>query len=505
MKTAPFWLEDDVYWRFRDLVQAHSGLSFPEKKRRDLELALDKALQDAPKGIHDPDAYYRYLRYDATPAARRERARFINLLTVGETHLFRDSAQFDALATQVLPALIARKREMVAKLGTAVNPQLRIWSAGCSTGEEPYSLAILLRELIPDIAQWRILILATDINEESLKQAQQAIYSDWSFRESRAKVVRPLYFAPCGSGYQLHDDLRRMVTFAPHNLIDDDFPAVINNTVFMDLIICRNVTIYFEPMTTRRIVNQFYQALVEGGWLVVGHAEPSVEIYKEFTGHMIQGALLYQKLTARPAVKPPLTRPPAPAKPAVKPPRRTDLLPPLPLHSPPTTNGSGYEEARQLLSHGRVEPAITLLEDYVAANTQFAAAHCLLARAYADLGQWHQARAWCQKAMTVDPLLPEVYYILAMIEEHEGQLELAISNLKKVVYLDQERPLAYFNLAILYKKRSQADLAQRALKAVINRIQAWPADKIIPDSGHTSGRRLAEAARQLLAELENES
>lgn len=505
------FLEDDLYWRFRDLVQAHSGLYFPEKKRRELQLALSKALPDAPAAVAGPEAYYRYLRYATTAEARQEIARFINLLTIRETHLFRDSAQFDALATQVLPALIARKRELAANLGVTANgdtqvvlPQLRLWSAGCSTGEEAYSLAILLCELIPDIAQWRILILATDINEEALAQARQATYSEWSFRESRARALRPRYFTACTNGYQLRPEVRRLVTFARHNLATDQFPAVATNTVSMDLIVCRNVTIYFAPELTHRLAACFYQTLATGGWLVVGHAEPSLATYSAFTGHMLQGTLLYQKqapaIPSRPAPQE-TTSPPR----ALSPPRRTDWLTPLPPPAVMAPDSEPYEAARLWLSHGRVEPAINQLEKIIAENERSAAARCLLARAYADLGQWQKARAACESAIAVDPLLPEVYYVLAMIEEHEGRLDPAIANLKKVVYLDQERPLAYFNLALLYKKRAQADLAQRALKTVIYRTRAWPADHIIPDSGHTSVQRLLGAAWQLLEEIERSS
>lgn len=491
MNQSLYWLKDELYGRFRDLVLEQSGLHFPAKKRRELELALRKALAglpaDVPPHLQEPEGYYRYLRFAASAPARQEMARFINLLTIGETHFFRDSAQFDALTTQVLPSLIARKREMAAALSrsgeTAVRPHLRIWCAGCATGEEAYSLAILLRELIPDYQQWRILIQATDINELSLAQARQAIYSDWSFRESRAQRLRPLYFTPHSAGYQLRDDIRHMVTFAHHNLIRDAFPAVANNTISMDLILCRNVTIYFAPETTRHIVGQFHHALVEGGWLIVGHSEPSLSIFSEFTGHIIEGTLLYQKLTPHTAHRY--------TAPVLKPEAET------------VTAENVLETAQLLLSHGRTDTAINLLEKAVAENAQLASAHTLLARAYANLGQWEQSRLWCEKAMAIDPLLPEVYDLLAMVEEQNGRLQPAIENLKKLIYLDPARPLAHFNLAVLYKKRSQVDLAQRSLKNTLSRIQALPPENIIPNSGHTSVQRLSEAAQQLLAELEN--
>ncbi len=251
------------YLRFRELVLSRSGLNFTEKKRIDLELGLSKALQDAPDGITDLSAYYTYLTQTASPQVQTEMDRLINLLTIGETHFFRDEAQFDALALNVLPALIARKRAEANAVGSAPPgvPQLRLWSAGSASGEEPYSLAILLRELIPDpveIKRWRILILATDINHNALARARKATYTDWSFRETRAKSIRQLHFTRQDKGYQLHDNIRHMVTLAHHNLIEDDFPAPHNSTTAMDLIFCRNVTVYFTEETTRRPAEKFH-------------------------------------------------------------------------------------------------------------------------------------------------------------------------------------------------------------------------------------------------------
>ncbi len=479
-------LADDLFGQYRDLVQAASGLYFPDKKRAELETAVHKSLQTAPDGLADPTAYVRYLRLGATAHARAELTRFLNLLTVGETHFFRDSAQFDALANHILPALISRKREIAAAIGADVPPQLRLWSAGCATGEEAYSLAILLHELIPDITQWRITIQATDLNENYLAQARQAIYSDWSFREARAQQIRARYFTAVPhngrDGYQLRDDVRRLVTFAAHNLAAADFPSVPTNTTALDVILCRNVSIYFAPETTQQVVNRFHQALVEGGWLIVGHSEPSLSTYSAFTGQMIAGTLLYQKGK---------TSIPARAQPT--PPGQSAVPTPFPSTDP-------LAEVQQLLADGRSEAAITLLERAAASQPLPAATLCLLARTHADLGHWPQARHWCERAKVVDPLFPEVYDLLAMIETHEGRPDAAIHNLKKVLYLDPARPLAHFHLALLYKKQSQVIMAQRALKNVLHRMESVPADALLPNTDHSAGR-LTAVAQQLLEEM----
>jgi len=166
------------YLRFRDLVLERTGLHFPEKKRTDLEIGVLKSLAESSLAgsnhRNDLDAYYSLLTDRNNPATQTEMKRLIDTLTIGETHFFRDESQFNALANEVLPAVIARKRAAAAAVGPDIQPQLRIWSVGCATGEEPYSLAMMLKELLPDIDNWYILILATDISLTALKRAQKS-------------------------------------------------------------------------------------------------------------------------------------------------------------------------------------------------------------------------------------------------------------------------------------------------------------------------------------------
>jgi chemotaxis protein methyltransferase CheR len=246
LQSEPAKLGYGDYLRFRDLVLERSGLYFPEKRRVNLEAGLFKALAASAMFVSEAgynlDGYYELLRDKHNPIGKAELERLLHTLTVGETHFFRDEAQFNALRAFVLPEIIARKRAAAAAVGPGINPQLRIWSAGCATGEEAYSIAVLLSELLPDLDRWHILILATDINQESLNRACRAYYSDWSFREARAKALRSTYFTynPSLNGrfdhgrYRLRDDIRQMVTFASLNLIEDDYPALHNNTASMD-------------------------------------------------------------------------------------------------------------------------------------------------------------------------------------------------------------------------------------------------------------------------------
>lgn len=542
VSNPPSSLSYSDYLRFRDLVLERSGLYFSEKKRVDLESGLSKALASLAVNplnrSYNLDQYYQLLRDKSNPAGRAEMERLINFLTVGETYFFRDEGQFNALTTKVLPALIARKRAAAAAIGPTIQPQLRLWSAGCATGEEAYSLAMALKELIPDIERWYILILATDINQDSLAKAREALYSDWSFRETRAKAMQSRYFNfdPAARRYGLSTDIRKMVTFAPLNLIEDEYPAIHNNTVSMDLILCRNVTIYFTEADTRRIVQKFFNALVPDGWLVVGHSEPSPTIYGAFQPRIFPNTLLYQKsgqphywsdtLTWLQSINTPsLPKSPVSSHPGVDQfapfPAREEanwasgsnngaltprLLPPSPSTAevkPPQAETNGYQVATLLLSQGQVAEAVNALQRHLSLEPNFAPAHTLLGRAYANLGQWSEAKRWCQSAIELDKLQAEAYHLLGLIHEQEMQLESAIAMLKKAIYLEPDMPLTHLNLVALYRQTGQLKSAQRTCRNAIKVLEKVPPTDIIPHSGGAVAKHLLAAARRMLRELES--
>jgi chemotaxis protein methyltransferase CheR len=534
--STPF-LSDDDYVRFRNLVLERTGLYFSENKRLDLENGLLKALPGVAAGKFNNDnsldQYFRLLSDRSSLAGQAEFTRLINLLTVGETYFFRDEGQFDALAASVLPQLIAHKRAAAAALGPQFQPQLRLWSAGCATGEEPYSLAMLLHELLPDIDRWYILILATDLNQEFLARARQGVYSEWSFRETKAKIRQSRYFSfdPAAKRYILRPDIRRMVTLAPLNLIEDEYPAIQTNTISLDLILCRNVTIYFTEAATRQVAQRFYEALNPHGWLVVGHSEPSPTTYQAFQAHTWPNAVLYQKngqpkTWAEPEIWPWLPKTGFNlAKPLTLVERSTGAivssnlngksalagsLPTAPMVYPPlaaetveTKNQptSAYEAAITWLNQGRSAEAISELQRQLKQTPNMAPAYTLMGRAYANLEQWAEAEQYCRRAIELDRLQGEAYYLLGLIYQHQEQLEPAIAMLKKAVYIESEQPLTYLHLAALYKQTGQIKHAQRACRNVIKVLEKQPPADIVPHSGGATVGHLLNAARRILNQL----
>lgn len=263
------------------LVRERSGIELPPARRDQLDRAVLEALETM--GISNPADLCAYM---AGAEGESMLDAFLGALTVGESHFFRSRVQFDALGDEILPRLIEARRGV---------RRLRIWSAGCATGQEPYSISILVDRLLPQIEDWDVLILATDISSAALGAARRAVYRRWSFREVPEDIERT-YFVRHGQGLELVPKIRDRVTFATLNLAVDRYPSLLSNTLEIDLVLCRNVLIYFSEATARRVIDRLADSLAEGGWLVLGQAESGLANGTALTPQRIRGTLMHQKV-----------------------------------------------------------------------------------------------------------------------------------------------------------------------------------------------------------------
>src|SRR6266404_942143 len=276
-------LPDQLLSRFSELVASETGLHFPRERWPDLERGVRSVACDV--GAADGEAWLHQIF--SKPLARAEIEILASALTVGETYFFREKRSFEILSERVLPPLIAARQ--------ANGRQLRIWSAGCCTGEEPFSIAIWLDRLLTEPSQWHITILGTDINPRFLQKAAVGIFSDWSFRDA-PPWLKQCYFKPIGHHrYEILPRIKQMVTFAYLNLAEDVYPSLSNNTNGMDLIFCRNVLMYFSPERARSVIKRFHRALVDCGCLFVSAIEASAELFSQFRPEHSGDAMLYRK------------------------------------------------------------------------------------------------------------------------------------------------------------------------------------------------------------------
>ncbi len=220
-----------------------------------------------------------------TEQSESEWRELIRQITIAETYFMRDKGHIHLLQNNILPEIIHTQEN---------HKTLRIWSAGCSTGEEAYSLAILLHELIPDINQWRLRIIGSDLNPDVIQKARQGIYSEWSLRSLTDKQKK-LYFTPQGQLWRLQEHISKMVTFYSNNLVDDAFAQYAADFYNFDLILCRNVFIYFAPKAIEKVLRRFYTALKGNAYLITGHMELHGQNLNGFKVKVFPDAVVYQK------------------------------------------------------------------------------------------------------------------------------------------------------------------------------------------------------------------
>ncbi len=478
------------------------GLYFPEERWADLERGLGLAAPDF--GFEDTAEYGRWLL--SSPLTNRQIEALAGRLTVGETYFFRDRNSFDLLEGNILPELIRKRRK--------AGRYLRIWSAGCATGEEPYSIAILLRRLMPDIGDWNITILATDINTSFLRKAEGGIYSEWSFRDVPS-WVKEGFFRKNGSGFELFPELRKSVSFFYHNLAEDVYPSLANNTNGMDIMLCRNVLMYFTEAGQRKVIGRLYRCLTDGGWLMVSPAEISLFKSLPQSDAQLPGSTLYRKdvggkaaFGCDTAVRPIADNPTSgfPSTPPFA--AGTDLVVPQPLpvsesrESTPVSREEAdpYREALALYEQGCYADAQEKISALLAGDISSGPALALLSRIHADQGRLTDALEICERAIATDKLTPAYHYLRAVILLEMGQEDESKTCLNRALYLDQDFVLAHFALGNLARRKGMRRETDRHFNNALSILQSYRPDNIVPESGGISAERMIDVISVALTE-----
>lgn len=491
---------------FKTLLGACSGLHFSASNQRLLERGLLRRMQALQIGT-----LHHYLAYLTRQEENQDEFnKLVGLLTVGETCFFRYRSHHDALVHQVFPALLAKN---------AGSRRLRLWSAGCSTGEEPYSLAINLLDNFPQTRDWDVQILATDINKRSLRQAREGLYLERALRQADAGY-RERYFRRVGSCYLVEPQLRRLVHFTHLNLQADKFPDPGNGTAGLDLILCRNVLIYFQLETTRQIVSRFADCLNPQGYLFLGHAETLQYVSDRFVRHHQHSAFYYQLkgpqlakagLPVRSLVPPPKTLPPRPEPlpPPIAPARHVPRPGPVAVPAPPLTVSPDvdalYQQATAAFDREEFPVADQLFDQILAARPDHSLALVGKGLICANQGRHDEARKWVARAIQHDDLCPAAYLLRGLILDMEEQLERALVEYQKVLWLDRDAVMAYYLSVKVHARLGQSEQQGRALRNAIRILEKQRDDGIIPFSGGLSRPVFLDICRRELALLQASS
>lgn len=475
MKAA---LDPATAARLSDLLHDAAGLVV-EAGRGPEGLAYAVGERLAATGCRDLPAYLALL---AGPDGAVERQRLIDEVTIPETHFFRNPPQMAALRRQVLPELL--------RYATAKDRSLTVWSAGCSTGEEPYTLAMMLHELMPLADAGRIRVVGTDISERALAAAREARYGARALQTMAGEdidrfLVRegrtgPGKGRPSVETWRVRDEVRALVTLDHHNLVGDEPPFGPGE---VDLVLCRNVTIYFDRETTRALIARLHGVLRDGGYLVLGHAETLWQLSEDFRLLSVEDAFVYRRGestagtgTAHPAAASAgraLAAWAALTKPRTFPrPRQRPAPAPAPAPEQPSAGGpSGLSAIRTALAAG----------DYSTA---------------ADLAA----------ALVVqDPLNPDAHYLRGLALVNQGCDGEALEDLRRAVYVDPKAGFAHFLLAGSLSRTGQLRAAVASYRAAADTLGTVPPGAVAAELGGRSAAELADLCRSLADRLEEEA
>lgn len=403
-------LSKDTFQQFRSFLTEQSGLTIPSDQSRSFEEKLATRVEKCRS-----ESYENYLHLmKFHPEGRLELRALLDLVTISETYFFRNEPQFEVFRDYVIPKWVEKK---TGKSGLRT---LKIWSAGCSTGEEPYTLAMILKESLPCFDQQDLSIVATDINRQALKAAGVGVYGSRSVQHVPEHLMGR-FFSGKGQKYWLEGEIKQMVRFESHNLATD--PYTLPGLLDVDCIFCRNVTIYFDPKTLKRVIAQFTDCLAPDGYLFIGHAETLWGISNDFEAIEFPQTFLYQK-RAEPSPKASRFHIPLPSVVSQTPDRsrRTRLAdaPAWRAHDA-QANDALLQQATDLANRGDYQKALDQLRGLVKEDNLWTSAHYLMGVLLTKLEKYEEAIGAFRHVLYIDEKLAIGYYHLGNLYRFLGQ------------------------------------------------------------------------------------
>lgn len=480
-------LTHEEFELFRSFIQENGGLSLDDSKIDSLRIAL--LARTTLYGFKNYKQYYYFLKFH--PEGAEEFKELLTYITIGETCFFRNQAHFNALRNHILPALIKHRITQNQKY-------LNIWSAGCSNGDESYSLAILLKEVLPDYQDWEIDILGTDVSKNALQAAAKGIYKKRSLRLLEKSYYQK-FFLRNGEEYVLADDIKKLVEFRYFNLVKGPYPLA-KRLRKWDIIFCCNVMIYFKLETVQQVVHNIYDSLEEGGYFFAGYAESLQIIPHSFRVERNEETFYYRKISHPAAVK-------AESQVLLIDIDKSGI--PLFLQSDKKKLGKHveqnlYNEALELYIKEEYQPALEKIKEYLQTHTGEQKALLLLSRVYIEKEMLAEALAACQNLAKIDPLSAKVFYLLGFIYMQQKDANNAIDHFKKAIYLERDFALAHYHLAFIYKNAGEPEKARREFTNAQRIFEKYSGEELLEFGGGFTPKILIHICQKSIADLKSD-
>ncbi|MCP4592019.1 MAG: hypothetical protein GY842_14890 [bacterium] len=513
----------------REYLREACGLYFSNDKYAQVAAVVGTRMSEL--GIGGFEDYERLL--SSSHGVRKELLTLAALLTTGETYFFRNKDHWRAFEECVLPWVVERA-------APAAKPCLRIWSAGCSTGEEAYTVGMVLKKNLPDLKRWSIEILGTDINPVAVAAAERGIYTRNSFRGVPAEV-KERYFEPVEGGcYRLCADIRDMVRFRKLNLLDAASVAQVRD---VDVVFCRNVLIYFDASGISTVIKHLHRSLRPGGYLFLGHAEYLHAHPLDFASLSVCNTSIYKHVTSSEDAPRPIQvpraiqaerRPPStPRRPAEDCAPRRDLrqlagrpsattsagdevtpvaadnIGAVPLHPPARSSDPVPAQGEESVEVIRARALAQLCaEENAEARRSF---EKILKREPTDVqsllgmglilagsGSGEAALQCCNRVLAVHPMSAEAYCVMALVHEGLGQDGLAQRELEKAIYLDDGFSVAHFRLACLHDRMRRPDAVRRGFSNALAALRNDEEQRVRVYSGGFDAQAITRLCQQRL-------
>jgi chemotaxis protein methyltransferase CheR len=496
---------------FCDAIVQHTGIIIREKDWNILDKKISIRMQDL--NLKSPQEYYQLLN-DNDWRCHQEWEKLSVLLTNNESYFFRDENQINLLREHIIPELIQRNQ---------FHRTIRICSVGCSTGEEPYSLAIMLKEAILDFWQWKITILGIDIDRQALNEARKGIYNPWSFR-GVSELIKQKYFEKIKNQYHLSPEIKKIVKFQAVNLVKDAFPQAHTELREMDLMVCRNVFIYFEEAATANVLEKIYYTLKASGYFLAGHTELSGHDLKKFETKVFPESIIYQKKDSSISAQ---QKTPASEvlssldrikekfphqinqkldlnliKPTIDISKKLSELVSKNQHNSQKSalivkeqqvqvdEFDQFQEIKTLIENKQYNLAIEKLNQILQLKNNCFKANYLMAQIHANLRKYAEVNKYCQQVIAIDSFSVIPHYLLAQIAEEQGNKEEAKRIFKKIIYLEPNSISAYIDLSYLYQQEGDLERTIKMQREALNLLRQLPSHTRIPEKGNLTAAEL---------------
>lgn len=423
-------------------------------------------------------------------------------LTIGETYFFREKPAFELFTIKIIPELITQRR--------GKNEQIRIWCAGCSSGEEPYSIAILIKEHFPELSDWNIRISATDISPIAIQKALHGEYTDWSFRETET-TIKSRYFTPSGKNWRIAPEIKKMISFSYLNLSKNSYPSSLTDTEDIDVIFCRNVMMYFTPQVIKDVSARFKDSLIENGWLITSQVELNDEYFSNFGRVNYSNGIFYQK-TNKPnePVKRTIDNA-AHIAPVVLKKREDKKVEPrkpieqigkkVPVSRPPEKITLALSDPDILFQKGHYKHCIDNCLHSISLGKLNNKIFSLLVKSYANSGLFSAGEEIIAKILDAKTATPEMYYIYASLLNEQNDLRQTEVILKKAIYLNHKHVLSHLMLGNVFLKLEKKHMAIKHFETLISLLSEYNENEIVPESEGLTAGRIKELTSQIINKL----